>query len=310
VTQTGPHTEPPAGADPAESPTQVSVDRSEAPTLAGVPLSDGGGPAHQGDGSRHAHEIHHPPDRPGTPVIEVAGLRKEYHMGDTVVAALRGIELKVWTGEMVMVMGPSGSGKSTFMNVVGCLDRPTAGSYKLDGVEVSSMAETQLADLRNRKIGFIFQGFNLLQRTDALGNVMLPMIYAGVPSGERYDRGMAALEAVGLADRAHHRPNELSGGQQQRVAIARALVNTPSLILADEPTGNLDSRTSVEVMAILQRLNAAGATIVLVTHEPDIAAHGTRNVVFRDGHVILDRIVDEPLSAEKELASWTTMEEW
>jgi putative ABC transport system ATP-binding protein len=231
-------------------------------------------------------------------------------MGDQVVSALRGIALKVWAGEMVMVMGPSGSGKSTFMNVVGCLDRPTSGSYKLDGVEVSTMAGDALADLRNIKIGFIFQGFNLLQRTDAIGNVMLPMIYAGVPTSERHDRGMAALEAVGLAERAHHRPNELSGGQQQRVAIARALVNTPSLILADEPTGNLDSRTSVEVMAILQRLNAAGATIVLVTHEPDIAAHGTRNVVFRDGHVILDRIVDEPLSAEKELASWATTEEW
>ena len=231
-------------------------------------------------------------------------------MGDTVVAALRGVALKVWPGEMVMVMGPSGSGKSTFMNVVGCLDRPTAGSYKLDGTEVSTMAANDLADLRNLKIGFIFQGFNLLQRTDAIGNVMLPMMYAGVAPGERHDRAMAALEAVGLASRAHHRPNELSGGQQQRVAIARALVNTPSLILADEPTGNLDSKTSVEVMAILQRLNAAGATIVLVTHEPDIAAHGTRNVVFRDGHVVQDRIVDEPLSAEAELATWQTSEEW
>jgi putative ABC transport system ATP-binding protein len=209
-----------------------------------------------------------------------------------------------------MVMGPSGSGKSTFMNMVGCLDRPTSGSYKLDGVEVSSLSPNALADLRNIKIGFIFQGFNLLQRTDAIGNVMLPMLYAGVPSGERKDRAMAALEAVGLADRAHHRPNELSGGQQQRVAIARSLVNTPSLILADEPTGNLDSRTSVEVMAILQRLNAAGATIVLVTHEPDIAAHGTRNVIFRDGHLIQDRIVEQPYSAEAELASWPATEEW
>ncbi len=289
--------------------THASMDPSEAPTLvnpAETPTLDGRPPS--GDGP--APEPERPPDREGTPVIEVSGLRKEYHMGDTVVAALRGIALKVWSGEMVMVMGPSGSGKSTFMNVVGCLDRPTAGSYKLDGVEVSTMAGNALADLRNIKIGFIFQGFNLLQRTDALGNVMLPMLYAGVPAGERKDRAMAALEAVGLASRAHHRPNELSGGQQQRVAIARSLVNTPSLILADEPTGNLDSRTSVEVMAILQRLNAAGATIVLVTHEPDIAAHGTRNVVFRDGHVILDRIVDEPLSAEKELASWTTTEEW
>jgi putative ABC transport system ATP-binding protein len=280
---------------------QTSTDAHDALILPGGSPPDAAGPA-----AVRSTGV----DRLETPVIEVSDLRKEYHMGDTVVAALRGIALKVWSGEMVMVMGPSGSGKSTFMNVAGCLDRPTSGSYKLDGVEVSSMPADDLADLRNLKIGFIFQGFNLLQRTDALGNVMLPMMYAGVPASERHDRGMAALEAVGLADRAHHRPNELSGGQQQRVAIARALVNTPSLILADEPTGNLDSRTSVEVMAILQRLNAEGATIVLVTHEPDIAAHGTRNVVFRDGHVVMDRIVEEPLSASAELASWTTTEDW
>src|SRR4051794_11156459 len=177
MTQPGPRT----GVDPSESPTQVGIDLSEAPTLVGAPPDDGSG---------HAPHVDRPPDREGTPVIEVSGLRKEYHMGDTVVSALRGIELKVWTGEMVMVMGPSGSGKSTFMNVVGCLDRPTAGSYKLDGVEVSTLAGNALADLRNIKIGFIFQGFNLLQRTDAIGNVMLPMMYAGVPAGERQDRAM------------------------------------------------------------------------------------------------------------------------
>jgi putative ABC transport system ATP-binding protein len=286
---------------------QPSIPNTPNPDTSEPPGGPGGPPA---DGATPTPVTVHSPAQEGDPVIEVADLRKEYHMGDTVVSALRGIALKVWQGEMVMVMGPSGSGKSTFMNVIGCLDRPTAGSYKLDGVEVSTLAGNALADLRNLKIGFIFQGFNLLQRTDAIGNVMLPMMYAGVPAAERRDRAMAALEAVGLASRAHHRPNELSGGQQQRVAIARALVNTPSLILADEPTGNLDSKTSVEVMAILQRLNAEGATIVLVTHEPDIAAHGTRNVVFRDGHVVMDRIVDEPLSAESELSNWQTSEEW
>jgi putative ABC transport system ATP-binding protein len=270
----------------AENMTDVRVPPEDAPTLPGVVVT------------------------PQHPVIEVNDLRKEYHTGETVVAALRGVSLSVMPGEMVMVMGPSGSGKSTFMNLIGCLDRATAGSYQLDGVEVSSLAPTALADLRNVKIGFIFQGFNLLQRMDALGNVMLPMVYAGVTQSERRDRAMAALDAVGLVDRAHHRPNELSGGQQQRVAIARALVNTPSLILADEPTGNLDSRTSVEVMAILQSLNAAGATIVLVTHEPDIAAHGKRNVIFRDGHLVSDKIVEEPIQADVELATWTTAEDW
>jgi putative ABC transport system ATP-binding protein len=288
---------------------QTGPEMHDAPTLVGDPPTLASGPP--ADDRASIPDPNRDDGQRGTPVIEVSNLRKEYHMGDTVVAALRGVALKVWSGEMVMVMGPSGSGKSTFMNVIGCLDRPSAGSsYRLDGVEVSSMASNDLADLRNLKIGFIFQGFNLLQRTDAIGNVMLPMMYAGVPTSERHDRAMAALEAVGLQDRAHHRPNELSGGQQQRVAIARALVNTPSLILADEPTGNLDSKTSVEVMAILQRLNAAGATIVLVTHEPDIAAHGTRNVIFRDGHVIQDRIVEQPLLAETELATWTTTEDW
>jgi putative ABC transport system ATP-binding protein len=198
-------------------------------------------------------------------------------------------------------MGPSGSGKSTFMNVVGCLDRPQSGSYQLDGVEVTSVPPSDLADLRNQKLGFIFQGYNLLPRMDALGNVMLPMVYASVPASERRERGLAALDAVGMAPRADHRPNELSGGQQQRVAIARALVNRPSLILADEPTGALDSRTSVEIMAILQRLNREGSTIVLVTHEPDIAAFCGRVVVFRDGHVLSDQVAEHPASAEEAL---------
>jgi putative ABC transport system ATP-binding protein len=242
------------------------------------------------------------PDASTTPVIQVADLRKSYQMGDNVVHALRGVSLTVNTGELVAIMGPSGSGKSTFMNVIGCLDRPQSGSYKLDGVEVTSVAPSDLADLRNQKLGFIFQGYNLLPRMDALGNVMLPMVYASVPAGERRERAMEALAAVNMATRAHHRPNELSGGQQQRVAIARALVNRPSLILADEPTGALDSRTSVEIMAILQRLNREGSTIVLVTHEPDIAEFCGRVVVFRDGHVLTDRVSEHPASAEEALA--------
>jgi len=191
------------------------------------------------------------------------------------------------------------------MNLVGCLDRPTAGSYLLDGVEVTSLNRTQLADLRNRKLGFIFQGFNLLPRMDALDNVMLPMVYAGVPLAVRRQRAEVALQAVGLDGRQHHRPNEMSGGQQQRVAIARALVNAPSLILADEPTGNLDSRTSVEIMAILQRLNQAGATIVLVTHEPDIATYCSRMVVFRDGELLSGHANRQVVAAET-LAAWPT----
>jgi len=239
----------------------------------------------------------------GTPVIRVADLRKTYQMGTNVVHALRGVSLSVHSGEFVAVMGPSGSGKSTFMNVIGCLDRPQHGSYELDGVEVTSLSNSELADVRNKKIGFIFQGYNLLPRMDALGNVMLPMLYAGVPANERRERAMEALAAVGMAERADHRPNELSGGQQQRVAIARALVNRPSLILADEPTGALDSRTSVEIMAILQQLNAAGSTIVVVTHEPDIASYCKRIVVFRDGQVLSDKVVDQPASAAATLAT-------
>ena len=231
------------------------------------------------------------------PSIAVEGLTKTYPMGDNVVRALRRVDLTVQPGEFVAVMGPSGSGKSTFMNLIGCLDRPSSGQYRLDGVAVSELARDELAAIRNRKIGFIFQGFNLLPRQTALGNVMLPMLYAGIPAAERRQRGIRALELVDLANRAGHTPSELSGGQQQRVAIARSLVNDPALILADEPTGNLDSRTSVEVMAILQDLNAAGITIVLVTHEPDIAAYCSRNVVFRDGQVVRDVTIPAPRRA-------------
>ena len=239
----------------------------------------------------------------GQPVIQVTDLVKDYSRGDNVVHALRSVSVSVSKGEFVAVMGPSGSGKSTFMNLVGCLDRPTGGSYLLDGVEVTRLSPTQLADLRNQKIGFIFQGFNLLPRMDALDNVALPMVYGGVPKQVRQRRAEVALEAVGLGARKHHRSNELSGGQQQRVAIARALVNAPSLILADEPTGNLDSRTSVEIMAILQRLNGAGATIVLVTHEPDIATYCSRTVVFKDGVVVSDETNPRVASAADALAA-------
>ncbi|HLG73131.1 MAG TPA: ABC transporter ATP-binding protein [Chloroflexota bacterium] len=237
------------------------------------------------------------------PTVQVVDLHKDYHLGTNVVRALRGVSLSIMPGEFVAVMGPSGSGKSTFMNLVGCLDRPSSGEYLLDGVPVKDLSKDQLAAVRNRKIGFIFQGFNLLARMDALGNVTLPMVYAGIPAREREERARQALESVGLGERANHRPSELSGGQQQRVAIARALVNRPALILADEPTGNLDSRTSIEVMAILQRLNATGITILMVTHEPDIASYCKRNVVFRDGKVTRDFMVEDRRIAEDELAA-------
>jgi putative ABC transport system ATP-binding protein len=237
------------------------------------------------------------------PTVQVIDLHKDYRLGDNVVRALRGVSLTIMPGEFVAVMGPSGSGKSTFMNLVGCLDKPTSGDYSLDGVPVKDLSPKQLAAIRNLKIGFVFQGFNLLPRLTALQNVMLPMMYAGVPKSERANLAMAALESVGLGRHAGHRPSELSGGQQQRVAIARALVNRPSFILADEPTGNLDSRTSVEVVAILQRLNHSGITVLMVTHEADIAAYCTRNVAFRDGQVVSDHLVEERRIAQDELAA-------
>jgi putative ABC transport system ATP-binding protein len=241
------------------------------------------------------------------PVIQVTDLTKDYSRGPNVVHALRGVSLVVQPGEFVAVMGPSGSGKSTFMNLVGCLDRPTSGGYLLDGLDIPSQTRSELADLRNRKLGFIFQGFNLLPRMNALENVILPMVYAGVAGDVRQQRGHAALGAVGLEDRAHHRPNEMSGGQQQRVAIARALVNAPTLILADEPTGNLDSRTSVEIMAILQRLNRAAATIVLVTHEHDIAAYCSRTVTFKDGMLLSDEPNRNIVQADETIAGWPAL---
>jgi putative ABC transport system ATP-binding protein len=231
-------------------------------------------------------------------LIEVELLTKIYQLGDVQVHALRGINAQVDTGEFVAVMGPSGSGKSTFMNILGCLDQPSHGTYRLEGTDVSQLTRNELAQIRNKRIGFVFQQFNLLSRTSALENVELPLMYNGAGNKERYDRAMQALETVGLHDRAKHFPNQLSGGQQQRVAFARALVNSPSIILADEPTGNLDSRTSVEVMEILQKLNDQNhITIVMVTHERDIAQYTKRNIVFKDGRIKLDKPVDERLNA-------------
>jgi len=243
------------------------------------------------------------------PTVRVIDIHKDYHLGSNIVRALRGVTLDVMPGEFIAIMGPSGSGKSTFMNLAGCLDRPTSGEYYLDGVSVQALTKDQLAAIRNRRIGFIFQGFNLLSRMTALGNVMLPMIYSGVSGRDRDQRAKEALASVGLQDRANHRPSELSGGQQQRVAVARALVNRPSFILADEPTGNLDSRTSVEVMAILQKLNAQGITILMVTHEADIASYCRRNVQFRDGKVVRDFVVENRRIAEDELAALPPIEE-
>ncbi|HNW72009.1 MAG TPA: ABC transporter ATP-binding protein [Bacteroidales bacterium] len=243
-------------------------------------------------------------------IISVKNLVKIYRMGDVEVHALRGVNLDIRPNDFVAIMGKSGSGKSTFMNILGCLDVPTRGNYFLDQVDVGSMSNDQLANLRNRKIGFVFQSFNLLSRTSALENVELPLMYnKKISSKEMRDRSLKALESVGLAGRAHHFPNQLSGGEQQRVAIARSLVNDPVVILADEPTGNLDTRTSLEVMAIFQSLNNQGITIVIVTHEADIAAFTKRNITFRDGKIIREVEVNGQRNAREELALIPVMAE-
>jgi putative ABC transport system ATP-binding protein len=239
----------------------------------------------------------------GRVVIETEDLGRDYHLGTHTVRALRGVSVRIETGEFVAVMGPSGSGKSTFMNLLGCLDRPTAGRYRLDGVDVGSLSRDAVAGLRNRKIGFVFQTFNLLPRTTALENVALPLVYRHPRVGDPIATARRGLAAVGLAAVEGHHPSQLSGGQQQRVAIARALINEPALILADEPTGNLDTRTSVEIMALFQQLNRQGMTVVLVTHEPDIAEFATRILTFRDGRLVHDRPVATRRDAQAVLAS-------
>ena len=251
-----------------------------------------------------------PAPDPNTPTIRLEGVHKTYNLGEVQVQALRGVSLAIYPGEFVAVMGASGSGKSTLMNILGCLDRPTRGKYFLDGTDVSSLTKRQLAKIRNTKIGFVFQQFNLLSRTSALENVELPTIYAGISLAERESRARQALDCVGLADRAGHFPSQLSGGQQQRVAIARALVNSPSLLLADEPTGNLDSRTSIEIMDIFQRLNEDhGLTVIIVTHEPDIARYVKRALEFRDGRMLRDTPIQDRLLAREVLPTLPSLDE-
>lgn len=237
-------------------------------------------------------------------LIEIVKLKKDYYVGEVTVHALRGVDLVVSEGEFVAIMGASGSGKSTMLNIMGCLDKPTNGEYYLDGTEISALNKNELAALRNRKLGFVFQTYNLLPRTSALENVMLPLLYnPSIKTRERKERAVHALESVGLKDRMDHKPNQLSGGQQQRVAIARSLVNDPVVILADEATGNLDTRTSYEIMALFQDLNSKGKTIVFVTHEPDIARCTSRNVIFKDGQILRETIVSDKINALEMLAS-------
>src|SRR5215471_6440205 len=236
-----------------------------------------------------------------TAVIEIKVLVKDYRLGEVPVRVLKGISFEIERGDFVSIMGPSGSGKSTLMNILGCLDKPTSGTYTLDGISVGNLSRDELAEIRNKKIGFIFQQFNLLARTSATENVELPLMYTDTPDRERCERARRALHAVGLAGREDHQPSQLSGGQQQRVAIARALVNDPSIVLADEPTGALDSRTGVEIMAILQRLNRdRGITVILVTHDADIASYSSRNIYFKDGKLLLDQRPTEPRDATKD----------